>query len=374
MNALELMLFQNRPNALNLPAAAPSANSLNQRLLDEGTIIQGHWLDFYPTLQALYQGGREALGIAPSERLMGRLNALRSPVLRPQAGETRSLMGLSVPAWADEAAGIASEGLQTALSAADLAGLAGVASPMLKSGLKNMGEYAMKKNQDMSGAIGKNISNNEYWRDTSKWDIPEFEDIRVSDNHFENLLKGGKSKSYQEREFTKNRIDKYEPPIKEKFLTTKNVDEISSAIMAVKEGKLSIDDLGIVVTKNLPLSDDRGMGFIGEYYNGTIEQNIPAYLAEYLKDDFEVPPWLGSSYFKNDVGLFDKVVNNFRKNPAKLLNDIKKSIGFFKSEDEANDDLIKTMLKLHEEEKYKKTPEYKRSLIKLADGNVKNKE
>lgn len=121
--------YRRRPNAL---LTAP-----------DGVIKQGSWLDFNPTANALVSGLAEILGIAPSERVMQRAREWQSPVLRPQPGETRNLIGMRVPAWADEAAGMASDLGQTALSAADLAGVAGAASP-----------FARKMMQSQRGSIG----------------------------------------------------------------------------------------------------------------------------------------------------------------------------------------------------------------------------
>lgn len=128
MNALESALFPYRYNALKELGAPSPANALNTRLLDEGTISQGNALDFSPAFKNVVDSIMEMTGISPSERLVERLKAVRSPVLRP-----KTPFG-----WADWAAGTASEGLQTGLAAADLAGIARTVGPKAGQRLLNV--------------------------------------------------------------------------------------------------------------------------------------------------------------------------------------------------------------------------------------------
>lgn len=129
---------QRNQNALNMSVKRP-AEDLNA--FSDGAITQGSWLDFWPTLKAMYEGGREMLGVAPSERLVNRIRDVRSPVLRPQ----------NAFEWADWGAGTAAEGLQTGLAAADLAGLAVAVGPAA-------GRRFMNAMVDQRGQVGNNIS------------------------------------------------------------------------------------------------------------------------------------------------------------------------------------------------------------------------
>jgi hypothetical protein len=101
--------------------------SVDTRGADYGTISQGNWLDFNPTLKAILSGAGEMTGIEPSRRFVERLMQLKSPVLRPQSGFE----------WADWGAGTAAEGIQTGLAAADLAGVVSVMSPAARQILGN---------------------------------------------------------------------------------------------------------------------------------------------------------------------------------------------------------------------------------------------
>ena len=100
---------------------------LNTNTVDEGTISQGSWLDFNPTIKSAYEGLQEMLGISPSGRVVDRLRRLKSPLLRPQGAFEA----------ADYAAGLVADVAQTGLAAADLAAIAGPASQAARHMLAN---------------------------------------------------------------------------------------------------------------------------------------------------------------------------------------------------------------------------------------------
>lgn len=101
---------------------AVTRKELDTRAADFGTITQGNTMDSYPVLQQVYEGALEMLGVAPSKRVMQRIDQAQSPVLRPQTPF----------GWADWGAGLAADTAQTGLAAADLAGVVGAASPFAR--------------------------------------------------------------------------------------------------------------------------------------------------------------------------------------------------------------------------------------------------
>lgn len=99
----------------------------------DGTVTSGNWLDFNPVIKNMISGLSEMIGAAPSARVVDRLGQLRSPLMRPQTPFE----------WADYGAGLTADIAQTALSGADLAGIAGAATP-----------FARKMMQSQRGSIG----------------------------------------------------------------------------------------------------------------------------------------------------------------------------------------------------------------------------
>jgi hypothetical protein len=110
---------------------------INTKLLDEGTISQGDWLDFHPNVKAAVDATKEMLGIAPSQRVVQRLEKYKSPLLRPQGAFE----------VADEAAGMAADVLQTGLAASDIAGTVPAISARAAKSLANE-----------AGEVGKDIT------------------------------------------------------------------------------------------------------------------------------------------------------------------------------------------------------------------------
>lgn len=77
-------------------------------------ISQGSWWDSNPMAKSVMEGTSEMLGVAPSGRVMDRLDKAKSPLLRPQTPF----------GWADWGAGLTADMAQTGLAGVDMAALA----------------------------------------------------------------------------------------------------------------------------------------------------------------------------------------------------------------------------------------------------------
>ena len=120
------MLMQNVVDEISGKAEINRKLARAKMLFEGGTITQGNALDFNPAAKSAIEGLAEATGVAPSERVMTRLNRLQSPVLRPDNAFD----------WGGEAAGLLADTAQTGLAAADMAAFA----PLAYKGLKALGE------------------------------------------------------------------------------------------------------------------------------------------------------------------------------------------------------------------------------------------
>ena len=93
----------------------------------------------------------------------------------------------------------------------------------------------------------------EAWRDTSKWDVPEFEARKIENDPLAFLKEDDSVDiAVQENAFRKSRIDNYVAPDVGIFGTKENVIEIARAIKALTEEKLYPSEFWSIVKKNLP--------------------------------------------------------------------------------------------------------------------------
>ena len=145
-------------------------------------------------------------------------------------------------------------------------------------------EIAEKQPAPTEEAEGK-----EPWRDTSKWDIPDFKADPIKEEFMGIISEETPEESIkrQEDSFKANR--KYEPPVKSKFFQQENIDEISTALLAAKEGKMDWQELQDVVYKNLPLPpvEEHGSGMVGDIYGGTVKDNVLHILGLYLENKLQ---------------------------------------------------------------------------------------
>lgn len=155
----------------------------------------------------------------------------------------------------------------------------------------------------------------EGWEDTSKWDLPDFPEKRS--------MFTGKSSSEPARiAFMEKRMEAYQPPPVGKFMSKDNVDEISKAILAMKEGKITDSkELNRIIFKNLPSPEIDKIPSLEPVAD--IEGRISSYLSEYMSgkipDSGKTGAAPGSYPFQKDPSLYDVLIDEFRKNPSKLL-------------------------------------------------------
>lgn len=73
-------------------------------------------------------------------------------------------------------------------------------------------------------------------------------------------------------------------PEPSKLMTQENVDNISRAILAVKEGLIGVQSFNLIVDKNLPLppENERGLNMMGDVYAGSLRDNLNAHFGQYL--------------------------------------------------------------------------------------------
>lgn len=108
--------------------------------IGEETIRQSKWYENNPFLGQIYNLGREVSGIAPSQRLVGKLQQLKSPPMRPQGGYE----------WADYGAGVITDVAESALSAIDKAAASKQAISLGKNVMAEFPKYLLSE----VGAVG----------------------------------------------------------------------------------------------------------------------------------------------------------------------------------------------------------------------------
>lgn len=145
-------------------------------------------------------------------------------------------------------------------------------------------------------SIPKPEGGKESWRDTSKWDTPEEELLSkhstAEDSQWGAMGFDGSREDINEDADRRNYIDRllleYRPPSQSRFITSENIDEISTAILALKEGRLTSQQFNHIVDANLPLppkgAATRGSGRYGDLFLGdnAIEESMASFLGAYL--------------------------------------------------------------------------------------------
>jgi predicted RNA methylase len=126
----------------------------------------------------------------------------------------------------------------------------------------------------------------ESWKDTSRWDVPGFEpDPQKPLFDFIKAETDEESIERQVYQYQKDRLKKYiPPPFNKGLMTPENVDEISTALIAAKQGKITSQELSNVIYQNIPIpnEDEHGSGMVGDIYIGSVKDNILDSMSVYL--------------------------------------------------------------------------------------------
>lgn len=231
-------------------------------------------------------------------------------------------------------------------------------------------------------------------------------------------------------------------PERTRFMTQENVDNISRAIIAVKQGLIKPSSFNLITEKNLPLPPESGRGsnMAGDIYNGTVRDNLVYHFGRYLsglriphKDSMtgkvlrrvkanpvnyefsksgegaysvrlkgdKYSSWhvkaeteddakkqffderdgrikyitdgenesgyaVGSKQFDIDPDLYDIMVREFRKNPAKLLQSVLNDIKSRRNEEDADLFFFEEAIKDAKRMNYEETPEGRRKKIHIV--------
>jgi len=215
------------------------------------------------------------------------------------------------------------------------------------------------------------------WRDTTKWDVPKFQDIQKGKSEF--FPEPAKySKEDQSDDFRRVRLNEYTPPSLGKFLTNENIDEISNIIQAVKEGKIEGWEVKELLSKNLPLPGINEFMDMGDFPAQTVKDNISSYLSEYLRNapdtlrtkegtlaKHKASADIGAKALNDNPHLYDYIIKEFRRNPTLVMRNILKDIGYTKEVEEIQYQLAKAGEEQITAFEFKKSPEGKRAEFRL---------
>jgi len=239
-------------------------------------------------------------------------------------------------------------------------------------------------------------------------------------------------------------------PVPNKFFTQENVNNISNALIAVKNKQLGYDEFNQIVEDNLPLppENERGSNMVGDVYGGTVKDNLHYHFGEYLeglgipyidiltgkqsqynkadwsklsieKDDTytnpkgsfyvrtgeygRVGPYktedearnqyskqndgrgmtigdggsgsfyiIGGGALNKEPHLYDRIVDEFRKNPTKLLRSVKNDISGRIEEQEADMKFFNMAIDDAQQRQYDQSPEGRRAKFKVVDSGINN--